>query len=395
MKVLMINTVCGITSTGKICTDIADMLTSKGHECKIAYGRGIVPEKYQKYAVRIGSDRDVNIHAALTRITDRTGFYSTSATRKFINWIKEYNPDIIHLHNIHGYYINIKLLFQYLKEAKCKVVWTLHDCWSFTGHCPHYDYIKCERYKTGCYSCPQKKDYPSSMLLDASKKNYRDKKALFTGVDGLTVVTPSEWLKKQVETTFLSGYRTEVINNGIDLNIFKPTESDFRVKNNLQDKKIVLGVANVWSDRKGLSDFIELSKQLDDNYKIVLVGDLRGAKIPENIYHISHTNNQTELAEIYTAADCFVNPTYEDTYPTTNLESLACSTPVITYLTGGSPESIKADCGVAVTQGDVKALALAVKNCCHDRKKCLDEARAFDKNNCFEKYISLYEELLK
>jgi len=179
------------------------------------------------------------------------------------------------------------------------------------------------------------------------------------------------------------------------LNIFKPTESDFRVKNNLQDKKIVLGVANVWSDRKGLSDFIELSKQLDDNYKIVLVGDLRGAKIPENIYHISHTNNQTELAEIYTAADCFVNPTYEDTYPTTNLESLACSTPVITYLTGGSPESIKADCGVAVTQGDVKALALAVKNCCHDRKKCLDEARAFDKNNCFEKYISLYEELLK
>lgn len=395
MKVLMINTVCGITSTGKICADIAGMLTSKGHECKIAYGRGIVPEKYQKYAVRIGSDRDANIHAALTRITDRTGFYSTSATRKFINWIKEYNPDIIHLHNIHGYYINIKLLFQYLKECKKPVVWTLHDCWSFTGHCTHYDYIKCERYKTGCYSCFQKKNYPSSMLLDASKKNYRDKKELFTGVDCLTVATPSEWLKKQVETSFLSGYRTEVINNGIDLNVFKPTPSDFKQKNHLEDKKIVLGVANVWSDRKGLSDFIELSKQLDNNYKIVLVGDLRGAKIPESIHHISHTNNQTELAEIYTAADCFVNPTYEDTYPTTNLESLSCSTPVITYLTGGSPESIKADCGVAVTQGDVKALAFEIENYCYDRKKCLDEAKAFDKNNCFEKYISLYEELLK
>ncbi len=342
MKILMINSVCGIGSTGRICTDLADALLQNGHEVKIAYGRGNVPDKYAKYAIRIGNELDVRMHALTSRLFDNTGFGSKRVTEHFIEWVKDYNPDVIHLHNIHGYYINIEVLFNYLAKANKRVIWTLHDCWPFTGHCVYFSAVKCDKWKSGCRNCQQKREYPSSIMLDRSSLNWKSKKALFTSVKDLTLITPSEWLAGLVRTSFLGKYPVVVINNGIDTNVFKPTPSDFRQKYGLQNKRVLLGVSNQWTERKGFNDFIKLASMIDDDYRIVLVG-LSQKQInilPSNIIGITRTQNTKELAEIYTAADVFFNPTYEDNYPTVNLEAQACGTPVITYFTGGSPESV-------------------------------------------------------
>lgn len=341
MKVLMINSVCGVGSTGRICTDIADMLLSQGHECKIAYGRGEVPEKYRDISVRIGSTFKVYCNVLKSRLFDNEGFNAVGATKKLVRWIKEYDPDVIHLHNIHGYYLNVKILFDYLKTSGKKIVWTLHDCWSFTGHCAYFDCPHCDKWQTECGKCIRVKDYPKALISHA-KRNYRRKKQTFCGVPNLTIVTPSKWLSGLVEQSFLSEYQTVVINNGIDLSVFKPTESDFRERFGLTDKKIILGVASVWEKRKGFNDFLELAKLIDDSYRIVLVGvnDKQLKMLPSSVIGIKRTNNVKELAEIYTAADVLFNPTYEDNYPTVNLEAQACGTPVITYPTGGSVESV-------------------------------------------------------
>lgn len=342
MKILMINSVCGIGSTGRICTDLADALSKNGHEVKIAYGRGNAPDKYATYAVRIGNELNVRMHALVSRVFDNTGYCSKKATERFIEWVKDYNPDVIHLHNIHGYYINIEVLFNYLSKANKRVIWTLHDCWPFTGHCVYFSAIKCEKWKNGCDNCPQKKEYPSSLLLDRSAINWKRKKELFTSIKDMTLITPSEWLAGLVRTSFLGKYPVMVINNGIDTDVFMPTPSDFRQKHGLQKKKILLGVSNQWTERKGFNDFIKLASMIDDDYRIVLVGlsQKQIKNLPGNIIGISRTKSTTELAEIYTAADVFLNPTYEDNYPTVNLEAQACGTPVITYFTGGSPESV-------------------------------------------------------
>ena len=342
MKVLMINSVCGIRSTGRICTDIAEELERQGHEVKIAYGRETVPEKYRKYAVRIGTDLDVKLHGLKTRLLDRHGFGSARATKKFIKWVKEFDPDVIHLHNLHGYYINVKVLFDYLRTCGKKIIWTLHDCWAFTGHCSHFDYIGCDRWKNGCKSCPNKREYPKSIFLDNSKNSYNLKKNSFTGIENLTIVTPSKWLKNLVRESFLSQYEIKCIYNGIDTNIFKPTNSDIKKRYDLDDKRVVLAVSSVWNTKKGYHDILALSRMLPDAYRIVIVGisEKQAKELPENIVGICRTNNTKELAELYTCAEVFVNPTYEDTYPTVNLEAQACGTPVITYKTGGSVESV-------------------------------------------------------
>lgn len=390
MKVLMINSVCGIKSTGRIATDLADMLTEKGHTVKIAYGREEVPEKYKGYAVRIGNEWDVRLHALEARLFDNAGFGSKKATLKFLEWVREFAPDIIHLHNLHGYYINVELLFKFLKEYKKPVIWTLHDCWAFTGHCAHFDLCKCYKWKTECHKCPQKKEYPASILLDNSRKNYRNKKKAFQGVDNMVIVTPSDWLSDLVKESFLREYETRVINNGIDLALFKPTEGGFREKYKLENKIIVLGVASAWGVKKGLVDFIELRKQLDRRYEIVLVGVSEEDKniLPNGVLGITRTNSVKELAEIYTAADIFLNLTYEDNYPTVNLEAQACGTPVITYRTGGSVESVPEE--QVANQGDLKSVVeLIVK---YEGKKTSVQS-FYDKNVAFEEYIELYEEI--
>ena len=384
----MINSVCGIRSTGRICTDLADALTAQGHEVKIAYGRETVPEKSRKYAVRIGSNTDNKLHGLRSRLFDDTGFGSKRATKRFIEWVKSYDPDVVHLHNIHGYYINIELLFRYLAEAEKPVIWTLHDCWSFTGHCAYFDYAECDRWKTGCHNCLQKKEYPSSMLADRSKKNWEAKKKLFTAVKDMVFVTPSEWLAEILGQSYFGKYPVKVINNDIDLSVFRPTEGDFREKNGLTGKKMLLGVASVWDRRKGLKDYIKLSEKLDDNYRIVLVGlsEEQIKQLPENVIGISRTNNTKELAEIYTAADYFLNLTYEDNYPTVNLEAQACGTPVISYRTGGSTESA-VRFGTVVEKGAVGDVLKLIQSS-PEFEKSLDFEES--RGHAVEKYMELY-----
>lgn len=343
MKVLMINVVCGIRSTGRICTDIATSLSKQGHDVKIAYGREQVPEQYQKYAIRIGSDFDVVLHGIKSRFFDAAGFGSKRETERFLRWAEEYNPDLLLLHNLHGYYINVESLFEWIKgRPQMQIKWTLHDCWAFTGHCSHFFSVNCLRWKSQCEKCPQKMAYPSSFLFDFSKRNYERKKVAFSGVKNLTLITPSIWLSELVKKSILAEYPVEVSYNNIDRTVFKPTCSDFRKKYNLENRIIILGVASAWSEKKGLYDFYKLSKMLDEKYAIVLVGlnKMQLRRLPSGIIGISKTNNVQELAKIYTAADVFFNPTYEDTYPTVNLEAEACGTPVVTYATGGAPETL-------------------------------------------------------
>lgn len=394
MKILQINSVCGVGSTGRITTDLYKVLEEQGHECKIAYGRGVAPEGID--SIKIGSNLDNYTHVFKTRVFDKHGFGSVNATKKFIKEVKEYDPDIIHLHNIHGYYINIEILFNYLKEANKPVVWTLHDCWAFTGHCSHFDYVGCDKWKNGCNDCIQKNEYPSSKVIDNSKFNYEKKKELFTSVKNMTIVTPSKWLANLVKESFLGKYPVEVINNGIDLDVFKPTKSKFRRIYNLQDKFIVLGVASVWTERKGLKYFIELSEKLSDDYKIVLVGitEKQRKEISKKILAITKTNNVKELAEIYTASDVFLNPTLEDTFPTTNLEALSCGTPIITFNTGGSIESVNDKCGLIVKKESKEKLIRGIQKIKLNnnyKEECINESRKYNKLDRYNEYISLYK----
>ena len=387
MKVLMINSVCGIRSTGRICTDLAEELEKQGCECKIAYGRETVPEKYKKFAVRIGSNFTVKIDAIKTRLFDNAGFNSKRATKKFIKWVEKFNPDVIHLHNLHGYYINVKLLFDYIRRTGKKVIWTLHDEWSFTGHCAVLG--TCEKWKEGCLNCTKNRAYPFS-FVNKSKKNHLKKKELFAELEDITIITPSKWLANLVKDSFLSKYDVKVINNGIDVSIFKPTESDFRERFNLLDKKIVLGVASAWGRGKGIQDFVKLSKILTNNFKIVLVGvtEEHKAELPKNILAINKTNNVKELAEIYSSADILVNPTYIDNYPTVNLEAQCCGTPVITYNTGGSVESVPQE--HVVEQGNVDKLAEMIVKVFEEENATVLHLDSFDKKTMIKEYIEIY-----
>lgn len=393
MKVLQINSVCGVGSTGRIATDLYKVLEEQGHQCIIAYGRGTAPDGIK--TIKIGTDFDNYIHVAKTRIFDKHGFGSTRATKEFIKRIEEYNPDVIHLHNIHGYYINIEILFEYLKKANKKVVWTLHDCWAFTGHCTYFDYVGCSKWKGECSKCPQKKEYPNSLVIDNSKRNFKKKKKLFTGVKDLTIVTPSKWLAGLVRESYLSEYNLEVINNGIDLDVFKPVESDFRERYGLKNKFIVLGVANIWDRRKGLSYLVELAEKLDDGYKVIVVGVTEKQKeaLPKRIIGITKTNNVKELVEIYSTADVFVNPTLEDNFPTTNLEALACGTPIITFNTGGSVESVNSKVGFIITKKSVNQLhsrIIDIRKKEIRRNEIISKSKLYSKDNRYNEYLKIY-----
>lgn len=396
MKVLQINSVCGVGSTGRITTDIHAILKEQGHESYIAYGRD-TPINCDK-SIRIGNKLDNYAHVAKTRLFDKHGFGSKKATKEFVDKIKELNPDVIHLHNIHGYYINVELLFDYLKSADKPVVWTLHDCWAFTGHCAYFDFVNCNKWDTGCHNCPQYKIYPASWI-DNSKNSFSKKKDIFSGVKNLTIVTPSKWLAELVGKSFLNKYPVKVINNGIDLKIFKPIDSKFKEKYNISAKFMILGVASVWEKRKGLEYFFNLSLKLKQDEVIVLVGlsEEQKRNLPNNIIGITKTNNITELVEIYSSADVFVNPTLEDNFPTTNLEALACGLPVITFITGGSVESIDNNCGFVVERGNLEELIEKInivkgKERFQYMENCVQRATClYDKQERYNDYINIYK----
>lgn len=399
MKVLQINTVCGSGSVGRIAADIVQAVEKDGGEGMVAFGRRTAPDSVPTY--KFGTDFDMGIHVLHTFFRGEHGFASSRQTEKLIKKTEEYNPDIIHLHNIHGFYLDVEQLFWYLKKAGKPVVWTLHDCWSFTGHCAHFDYIGCMKWKEGCGSCPQYKSvYPYALFKDNSEKNYKRKRKAFTGVPKLTVVTPSEWLAGYARQSYLGEYPVKVIPNGIDLQRFRHVDNGLRAKLGMEKKYILLGVASMWEERKGYSYFEELADRLDDSFQIILIGlsKQKMKKLHPKIYGVMRTDSIEELAEYYSMADVYVNTTLEDTFPTTNLEALACGTPVITFATGGSVESVDPSCGKIVPKGDTEALlqaVLAMKEEPDKQEACLEKAAGYDKNDRFRDYLTLYRSLLE
>lgn len=397
MKIVQINAVCGRGSTGKICVSISEILTSQNIENYILYSFG---KSDYPLGIKISSDKYIKIQALKSKVFGNYGFNSKRATKKIIDKLDSIQPDIVHIHNIHGHDCHLGLLFTYLKKKKIKIFWTFHDCWAFTGYCVHFTFVKCEKWKTECKHCPQRRQY--SWFFDRSKALYNKKKEIFSGLD-LTIITPSQWLAELVKQSFLKDYPVKVINNGIDLNIFKPTESEFREKHHISaDKKVILGVAFGWGIRKGLDVFIELSKRLEnDKYQIVLVGtdDNTDKLLPDNIISIHRTQNQKELAEIYTAADLFVNPTREDNYPTVNMEALACGTPVLTFETGGSPESIDDTCGAVVECDNIDVLKKEIVHICKDNlycmRACRKRAEEFREEAQYSRILALYAQNTK
>ena len=352
MKYLFINSVAGFGSTGRIAAEKCRELMKDGHHCVLAFGRDKA-NCDDIETVQIGTALDVKIHGLRCRLLDDHGFGSCAATRRFLEWVREYDPDVIWLHNIHGYYIHIGELFSYLRGCGKKIIWTLHDCWAFTGHCAYFDFAGCDKWKNGCHHCPQKGSYPASKGLDGSKSNYEKKKALFTGIPNLTLTVPSYWLEKRVKQSFLKEYPVEVIYNTINREIFKPTPGTFRQRHGLEDKKIILGVASVWDERKGLKDFIALSELLDERYKIVLIGlsEAQIASLPRQILGLPRTNSMGELAESYTAADVFVNPSAEETFGMTAMEARCCGTEAIVYQDTACEEIVNQFGGIAVPKG--------------------------------------------
>jgi len=404
MKLLQINTSLRTSSIGKIVNQLGDMCLANGDTSYIVFGGRRAPINSKSQIIKSGNRLDFFWHVLITRVFDRHGFASTRATKKLLNKIDYINPDIIHLHNLHGYYINIEILFNYLSSIKIPVVWTLHDCWSFTGHCDHFDYVDCNKWQKSCDNCPQRSSYPASYIIDKSKENFINKRRLFNSVNNLTVVPVSNWLNSKLKQSFLANYSSKVIHNGIDLEVFRPRGHEVFVRNyNLQKKFILLGVASVWSHKKGLDDFIELSNILNKDFAIIMVGvsSKLKRKLPKNIISITRTANQKDLASIYSCADLYLNLTFEDSYPSTNLEAIACGTPVLTYRTGGSPESVIDGGGYVVNQGDitaVKELLEEIKNGTLPRiskKDLIDIAhKKFNKDNNFIHYLKLYKEIL-
>lgn len=398
MKSVQINQVCESGSTGRIALDISKMLVDEDIQNWILYGYG--QSDYDR-ALKFGGNLNIRSHQMKTRLLGKHGFYSKSATKDLIKKLEDIDPDVVHLHNLHGHYLNVEMLFRYLAEVNKPVIWTLHDCWSFTGHCAYFDYVGCEKWKTGCYGCPNLREYPRSLIFDRSKESYRDKKRIFNSLKDLTIVTPSKWLAELVKESFLGSHKVKVIYNGIDLELFKPKDSNFRQANGLEDKFVMLGVANVWEKRKGYSYFMELSERLKDDERIVLIGldESQKRELPKNILSVDRTSSPAELADIYSAADIFVNPTLEEVFGLVNAESLACGTPVVTFDTGGSPESIDENTGIVVEKGNTEELLAAIaemksKGKATYSEHCINRVkRLFEKAEKYREYMELYSEI--
>lgn len=363
MKVLFINECFGVGSHGKISLMQAREYAQKGDEVAIAYGRsGITQGDYVQWGIRISSKTEVCINALSARILDNEGFNARLSTAKFMKWADEYNPELVWLHNLHGYYINVRMLFDWIRSRpQMQVSWTLHDCWPFTGHCTNFNTIHCEKWKDGCSNCPQKHSYPKSILLDRSRANYTKRKSIFSGVEHMQLYTPSKWLADIVRQSFLNIYPIEVMPNPVDRSVFKPTPGDFRRRYSLEDKIIVLGVANAWQRCKGLYDLIELSRMLDERYRIVLVGlsEKQLKLLPDNMIGLKRTGSAKELAEIYTEADIFVNPSTEETFGMTTLEAALCGTRAIVY-EGTACADVAAENGGIAVPANVFALRDAI-----------------------------------
>lgn len=393
MNIAFINAV-PYGSTGRIMFQLADALKKEGHRTLCTAGfTWVRPERDDFFLT--SSIFEKTAHTYLARLTGRIGTYSRRATKRLLKRLDDFSPDVIHLHNLHGWFINLPMLFDYIKAHDIRTVWTLHDCWAFTGHCPHFDACGCEKWKSGCHHCSQHRAYPQSRA-DASQTMYKLKRDWFTGVRDLTIVTPSRWLAGLVTESFLKDYPVRVIPNGIDLRVFCPREGEMTERWRDPDRHTLLGVSYAWDEKKGLDVFCKIRERLGEDYRILLVGTDEQVRktLPAGITPIDRTQNARELAELYTLATLFVNPTREDNYPTVNMESLACGTPVLTFATGGSPEIADDTCGESVPKNDVDALEARIRAICEQKPyseaACLKRARAFDEAGAIRAYLDLY-----
>ena len=404
MKVAQINMVSN-GSTGTIMLQIGDIVKKHGGEV-ITYSTYAVGKQYQRPPAAptghtyYGSPFGNLLHLILAQFTGKNGFFSRFSTWKLLKDLARFSPDIVHLHNLHSAYLNLPMLFGWLKKHNVQVVWTFHDCWPMTAKCPYFDMCGCEKWLTGCHDCEQLALYPK-VRVDRTAWLWKKRKALFTSLNRLTIVTPSKWLAEQVKRSYFSKTKLCVIPNGIDLQVFHPMESTFRKEYHCEDKFILLGVANPFCRRKGLDVFIELAGRLEASYQIVLVGTSEeiDKTLPSGIISIHRTENARKLAEIYSAADLFVNPTREETFGLVNVEALACGTPVLTFRTGGSPETVDEKSGWVVDCDDVDAMEAAINDIRYHRRfskaDCIARAKNFDKEAKFFEYYSLYCALTK
>lgn len=397
------------TSTGRIMQEIGALAEQAGWRNWCAYGLGRDGVRScTTDTIAVGGKWSTALHGVVTRLFDRHGLGSAAATRKFVDELRALDPDIVHIHNIHGYFLNYPILFDYLSHSRARVVWTVHDCWLYTGHCYYYSAVGCDRWQSGCGSCPQRGAFPRSIIVDRSRRNFADKCRSFTSMpkDRMVIVPVSEWMRGEMSHSFLSEYSFRVIHNGIDTSVFRPYEdcADIRARLGIApDSKIILGLASIWSAEKGLDDFIALAGRLASDETLVMVGvDPRTAKrLPQSVRSIRRTENIEMLARLYSAATAFVNPTYQDNYPTVNLEAIACGTPVVTYRTGGSVESVTPATGRIVEQGDVDGLLAAVREIASLGRDafvgpCREFALAnFRKEDRYDDYLRLYDELMQ
>ncbi len=395
MRIAQINAV-SYGSTGRIMFQLADALKQEGHSVLCTAGFTWHRPEREDFFLTSGL-AEKSVHMALARVTGRIGAFSVHATGQLLKRLDAFQPELIHCHNLHGWFINLPMLFDYIRKKNIPVVWTLHDCWAFTGHCPHFQGAGCDRWKTGCHSCPLYRQYPGTWF-DYSGPMYENKKKWFGGVDQLMIVTPSLWLKSCVEESFLAEYPVQVLPNGIDLGVFCPQKGN--AGTGRKEKYTVLGVAYAWDDKKGLDVFLELNRRLGDAYEIVLVGtdEKSERRIPANIRTVRRTQSRQELAQLYSEADVFVNPTREDNLPTVNMEALACGTPVITFDTGGSPEIPDDSCGIVVAKNDVDALEREIRRVCTQKPfsegQCTERAKNFREEDCIRQYLELYRSML-
>lgn len=399
-KLLQINPVVRLnTSTGRIMKEIGEIAMAAGWESYIAYSgaRDGVPQ-HSSQLVPVGNKLDLAVHAVATRIFDAHGLVSRRATKQLIRRIKEIDPDIVHIHNVHGYWLNYPLLCRYLRESGKPVIWTVHDCWLYTGHCYYYSAVRCDKWQTGCGHCPQKRAFPASWVFDRSARNWHDKQHAFGSLERLTIVPVSDWIRQEMTHSFLADKPFQVIHNGIDLDVFHPAEPGAE----RPAGTVILGVATLWHEEKGVRDFVELAGRLHEGERLVLVGRMseeQRAAFPAGVEFIERTENVAKLAALYAQATAFVNPTWQDNYPTVNLEAIACGTPVVTYRTGGSVEAVTAGTGFVVEQGDVQGLLDRVRElAAEDRKAVTERCRAhalqhFSKQERYQDYIRLYESL--
>lgn len=407
-KLLQINPVLRpSTSTGRIMQEIGDLVQKNGWENYLAYSKGRDGLRIStSQIVPVGDVWSVAWHGIMTRLFDRHGLASQKATERFIQRIREIDPDVIHIHNIHGYFLNYPMLFDFLSRSNIPVVWTVHDCWLYTGHCYHYDYAGCDKWQSGCGHCPQKRKFPASWFYDRSARNWLDKRKAFTSIprNRLLFAPVSKWLKSEMEKSFLKDYECRVVHNGIDTHVFAPSENidDIKKQFGLVGKHIILGVASIWSEEKGLKDFHKLSSLLSEDKVIVLVGVTKKQKrfLNDKMVGIERTENISQMAQLYAAADVFVNPTWQDNFPTVNMEAISCGTPVITYKTGGSVEVITEKTGVVVEQGNIEQLVREIDKIVllgksYFQKPCREYAlNNFDKESKYRHYLKIYEEML-